>query len=382
MDKSPFSGEELARYSRQLSLPQVGPEGQEKLRSGKVLIVGVGGLGSPAALYLAAAGVGTIGIVDPDVVELSNLHRQVLYDTRDIGAGKVVRARERLLEANPHLKVHAHRVAFTRENALQLVRDFDVVVDGTDSFETRYLVNDASVITGKPNVYASVLRFEGQLSVFGHEGGPCYRCVYPEPPPQGSVPNCAEAGVLGVLPGVMGMLQATEAIKILLGEGRVASGRLLLFDAMSMTFRTIGLRRARDCRICGEGALPALGDYGELCANPQTEIVGAVQLIEARELASQLSTRADQVELLDVREEWEHEIARIPGSKLIPLREIEGRLDELSEAGKTVIVYCHHGARSAAAAQLIASKCRLEVRDLIGGIDEYSRMIDPAIPRY
>jgi adenylyltransferase/sulfurtransferase len=376
-----FSSDELLRYSRQLALPSVGLEGQERLRGSRVVVVGAGGLGSPAALYLAAAGVGTIGLVDPDRVDATNLHRQVLYGTSDIGESKVERARSRLASQNPHVEVRVHATALTSRNALDILQEYDIVLDGTDSFSARYLVNDACVLLGRPNVYASVLKFDGQLSVFGHRAGPCYRCLYPEPPPPGSVPSCAEGGVLGVLPGIMGLLQATEAIKLILGLGDVASGRLLLFSALRMEFRSIGVRRDPACPMCGTREISRLIDYDAFCGvRPSQDAVSGPALVSPAQLQAWRSA-GRVLDLIDVREPWEFSITRIPGARLIPLADLEHHVSTLGGTAP-VVVYCHHGVRSNAAAARLHALGIDPVFDLAGGIDRYSREVDPSLPRY
>jgi adenylyltransferase/sulfurtransferase len=376
-----FSESELRRYSRQIALPAIGLDGQQRLARASAAVVGVGGLGTPAAIYLVAAGVGRVGLIDPDIVDPSNLHRQPMYGTSDIGAIKVERACTRLRDLNPHVEVHAHPVALTSANALDLLGRYDVVVDGTDSFATRYLVNDACVLLGRPNVYASVLKFEGQLSVFAVGDGPCYRCLFPEPPPPGTVPNCEQAGVLGVLPGLMGTLQAAEALKFLLGTGELTVGRLLLVDALHMRFRSIDVRRDPQCPACGTREITSLGDYEAFCGlgGSITE-ASAVREIEPSQLQA---WRAEGVryELIDVREPWEAAIASIDGSRLVPLATFANRV-EVERSSTPVVLYCHHGSRSLAAARLLVQAGRQQVYNLVGGIDRYSREADPSVPRY
>lgn len=373
---------EIARYARQISLPEVGFEGQERLKQARVLVIGAGGLGSPAASYLAAAGIGTIGIVDGDAVDLSNLHRQLLYATTDIGRRKVVVATERMRAINPNVDAIAFDVELTRDNALDILRDFHIILDGTDNFRTRYLVNDACVLLGLPNVYASVLRFDGQVTVLSTPTGPCYRCLYPTPPPPGSVPSCAEAGVLGVLPGLVGMLQATEAIKLVLERGELLVGRLLLIDALSAQFTTVGLRKNPNCVACGTRELKELADYDEFCAprSARATAIAGVQQITAQELQAWRGARR-QLSLLDVREEWEWEVARIAGATLIPLSAFSRAARSLDRSAETV-VYCHHGTRSQAAAEHLVSLGFPRVYNLSGGIDAWSRQVDAAVPRY
>jgi adenylyltransferase/sulfurtransferase len=374
----------MLRYSRNLLLSEVGVEGQKKLRDSKVLIVGAGGLGSPTALYLAAVGVGEIGLVDFDHVELSNLQRQILYTTADIGRPKVDAARERLRAMNPGVHVKAHAEPLTSANAMDVIRGYDVVVDGTDNFATRYLVNDACVLLGKPNVYGSIYRFEGQASVFDARVGPCYRCLYPEPPPPGLVPSCAEAGVLGVLPGIVGIIQATEAIKIIIGAGEPLVGRLLLFDALAMSFRELVLRKNPDCDLCGPRATQTgLIDYQEFCGVPalgSVPVPSSVPEVSAKTLAEELAA-PDPPFLLDVREPEEWEIAHLPCAHLIPRLELPDRLGEVTGA-RRVVVYCKSGARSSAATQLLLGLGFSEVRNLRGGIDAWAKQVDPSMPRY
>src|SRR5882762_8530726 len=374
-----LSVEELQRYSRHLIMPEVTAGGQRRLKAARVLCIGAGGLGSPVALYLAAAGVGTLGIVDFDDVDLSNLQRQILHGTKDIGRGKLESARDRLHDINPQIEIELHKCRFSSENASQLVARYDVVVDGSDNFPTRYLSNDVCVFGHKPNVYGSVFRFEGQTTVFAtHLGGPCYRCLFPEPPPPESVPNCAQAGVLGVLPGIIGMLQAIEAIKLIVGIGEPLIGRLLHFDALKVTFRELKLRRDPQCPVCGEN--PTIFgpiDYDQFCG---TSDDASVPEISVRELKRKMDAR-EAFELIDVREPFEFEIARIDGAKLIPLREIAERTDELHRE-QTFIVHCHSGRRSAEAVRLLKQRGFANVYNLEGGIDAWSDFIDPTVPKY
>lgn len=376
--------DELVRYSRHLVLPEVGEEGQRRLKAARVLLVGTGGLGSPLGLYLAAAGVGTLGLVDFDVVDASNLQRQIIHGTRDVGRPKIASARDRLLDVNPHVNVLAHEVRLTSENALDLVRDYDLVVDGTDNFPTRYLVNDACVLTGKPNVYGSIFRFEGQASVFGLPGQPCYRCLYPEPPPPGLVPSCAEGGVLGVLPGVIGTIQATEAIKLILGAPDTLAGRLLLFDAWGMRFRELRLRRDPACPVCGDvRTLHALIDYEQFCGMGQGEsaVPGANHELDVLTLKRRIDA-GERVQLIDVREPHEHSIAHIPGAVLIPLSQLVGRMSEL-DATREVVVHCKLGGRSAKAIEALrAAGYAGSLVNLTGGIAAWADQVDPGMPRY
>jgi adenylyltransferase/sulfurtransferase len=380
-----LSNEEVLRYSRHLLLSEVGVEGQKKLRDAKVLIVGAGGLGSPTALYLTAVGIGEIGLVDFDRVELSNLQRQVLYTTADIDRPKVGAARERLHAMNPTIRVITYPEPLTAANAMEVIRGYDVVIDGTDNFATRYLVNDACVLLGTPNVYGSIYRFEGQASVFDARVGPCYRCLYPQPPPPGLVPSCAEAGVLGVLPGIVGVIQATETIKILLGVGEPLVGRLLLFDALAMSFRELTVRKNPECDLCGPHATQkGLIDYQEFCGVPAPGSVPAVDPgvpdVSVTELAEELAS-SDPPFLLDVREPEEWAIAHLPGAHLIPRRALPDRLDEVTGA-RRVVVYCKSGARSGTATQLLLGLGFSGVRNLRGGIDAWAKQVDPSMPRY
>jgi len=371
---------EIARYGRHLVLPEIGVEGQLRLRAASVLVVGAGGLGSPLALYLAAAGVGRIGLVDFDRVDLSNLQRQILYGTADVGELKVEVARSRLGEVNPHVRVEAHDTRLDAANALDLVSAYDVVVDGTDNFPTRFLVNDACVFAGKPNVHGSIFRFEGQVSLFWAGHGPCYRCLFPEPPPPGSVPDCAEGGVLGVLPGVIGTLQAIETLKWIVGLGETLCGRLLLFDALEMRFRELQLRRDPGCPVCGDRpTIRELADETPVCA---TEKVGELEArdIEPAELDRRLAGDTPPL-LLDVRSRHETEICRLPGAQPIPVHELERRLDEIGNE-REIVVYCHRGILSAWAAALLRRHGHARVRNLTGGIDAWAVTVDPEMPRY
>jgi len=371
--------EELQRYSRHLIMPEVTSEGQSRLKAARVLCIGAGGLGSPAALYLAAAGVGTIGIVDFDEVDLSNLQRQILHGTKDIGRGKLESARDRLQDINPQIRIELHKCHFSGENASQLVSQYDVVVDGSDNFPTRYLSNDVCVFARKPNVYGSVFRFEGQTTVFApHLDGPCYRCLFPEPPPPESVPNCAQAGVLGVLPGIIGMLQAIETLKLILGIGDTLVGRLLHFDALKVKFRELNLRRDPQCPVCGENpTIFSPIDYEEFCGLRDEEPIPVMSPLELKRRMD----AGEPVELVDVREPFEYEIARIDGAKLVPLGEITERLHELSRE-KPIVVHCHSGMRSAQAVQLLQEHGFANVYNLEGGIDAWLDQIDPNVPKY
>ena len=377
-----LSPEELLRYSRHLTLPDVGLQGQSKLRNARVLLVGAGGLGSPAALYLAAAGVGTLGIIDFDLVDRSNLQRQILHGTSDIGRAKIESARARLHDINPHVQVETFGEQLTSANALEILEQFDIVIDGSDNFPTRYLVNDACVLLGKPDVYGSVFRFDGQVSVFLTKQGPCYRCLYAEPPPPDLVPSCAEGGVLGVLPGIVGSLQALEAIKLIVGFGQSLIGRLLLFDGRRMQFRELALERDPACPVCGERpTIKELIDYEAFCGvGAASRESGAGVEITARDLQYERSRKPDLL-LVDVREPREAEIAHIEGARLIPLRELPGRLSELPSAAE-IVTHCHHGQRSLKAREILKGAGFASVRSLAGGIDAWSREVDSEVPRY
>jgi adenylyltransferase/sulfurtransferase len=378
---------ELYRYARHLALPEVGLDGQRRLKNGRVLCVGAGGLGSPLALYLAAAGVGTLGIVDFDIVDESNLQRQLLHGTGDVGRSKLDSAFDRLRDVNPHVEVVRHATRLSAENAMGILTDYDVVVDGTDNFPTRYLVNDACVLLGKPNVYGSVFRWEGQASVFATEGGPCYRCLFREPPPPGLVPNCAEGGVLGVLPGIIGATQAMETIKLILGVGATLAGRLLIFDALEMTWREVSLRRNTDCPVCGdEPTQTELIDYEIFCGVKPDPAVAhpdsgtAVPEVPAAAVAAQLESGAPPF-LLDVREPWEWAVSSLAerGARLIPLGELEERLGEVPR-DRPVVVYCRTGQRSLTAARRLAQSGVGPVSNLQGGIVAWARDVEPGLP--
>lgn len=374
--------EELLRYSRNLILPEVGLRGQRRLKASSVLVVGAGGLGSPLALYLAAAGVGRMGIVDYDRVDETNLQRQVLYGQSSLGRAKLEAARKRLSDLNPHVKLETWDVRLTSENALDLVKGYDMVAHGSDNFPTRYLVNDACVLLGKPNAYGSIFRFEGQASVFDARRGPCYRCLYPEPPPPGLVPSCAEGGVLGVLPGVIGLIQGTEILKLLLNLGETLVGRLLLFDALAMRFRELKFKKSPSCPICGEHpTIHELIDYEAFCGlTPVPAVAGAESLeIGPRELAAALDR--GEVTLIDVREPHEHEIAHMPGAMLIPLDHLPERLGELDTSDE-IVLHCHYGERSLRALELLRQSGFKKLKLLRGGIDAWSREVDPTVPRY
>jgi adenylyltransferase/sulfurtransferase len=365
-----LTNEELQRYSRHLILPEVGVEGQIKLKESKVLLVGTGGLGAPLALYLSAAGVGTLGLVDFDTVDASNLQRQVIHGTSDIGRKKIDSAEDSIRELNPNVRVVRHEVALTSENAMGIIADYDVVADGTDNFPTRYLVNDACVLLGKPNAYGSIFRFDGQASVFAHEDGPCYRCLYPEPPPPGLVPSCAEGGVLGILPGVIGLIQATEVVKLILGAGETLKGRLLLYDALNMRFRELKLRRNAECPVCGENrTITKLIDYQEFCGMPKANAP-----LESGEIlpddVNGMIARGDEFILLDVREPHEHQARNIPQARLIPLGTLPAQLGSIDKS-KQIVVHCKAGIRSAKACTLLRENGFRNVLNVKGGIDAW-----------
>ena len=385
-----LTNDEIARYSRHLILPEVGLEGQQKLKAAKVLCVGTGGLGSPLAFYLAAAGIGTLGLVDFDVVDESNLQRQIIHTTNDVGRPKIDSATEKLKALNPYLNVVKHETMLTSANALEIIRDYDIVADGTDNFPTRYLVNDACVLSGnKPNAYGSIFRFEGQASVFATEEGPCYRCLYPEPPPPGLVPSCAEGGVLGILPGLVGVIQATEVIKLILGKGEPLIGRLLLVDSLNMRFRELKLRKNPDCPVCGtHPTVTKLIDYNQFCGiTPEpkansvngTPVQNGIPQITAVELKKRLDNK-DDIFVLDVREPHEYQIANL-GAKLIPLGELPARAGELKKDAE-IIVHCKSGGRSQKAAEFLAQNGFKKVWNLAGGITAWSNDVDPKIPKY
>ena len=378
-----LSQDEMRRYGRHLIMPEVGLEGQKKLKAGKVLVIGTGGLGSPLSLYLAAAGVGRLGLVDFDQVDASNLQRQVLYSVRDVGRPKLEAAKDRILELNPNVKVDNYETRLTSENAMDIIKEYDVVVDGTDNFPTRYLVNDACVLLGKPNVYGSIFRFEGQISVFDASRGPCYRCLYPEPPPPGLVPSCAEGGVLGILPGVVGTLQATETIKILLGKGDSLVGRLLLFDALQMQFTELKLQKNPNCPVCGNNpTVKSLIDYEEFCGVGRggTNTMAEENEITVQELKHLFDTGA-QVNLIDVREPHEYEICHIKGSKLLPVSQIPLRVNEFNLTDE-YIFQCHTGGRSGWAVNFLRQLGFKKVKNLTGGIEAWAAEIDPSMARY
>jgi adenylyltransferase/sulfurtransferase len=376
-----FDHQEIRRYSRHLLLPEVGLEGQEKLKAASVLVIGAGGLGSPVALYLAAAGVGRIGLVDFDVVEYSNLQRQIIHGTGDVGRPKLLSARERILDVNPNVEVVLHERAIDSGNALAIIGDYDLVVDGTDNFPTRYLTNDACVLLGKPNVYGSIFRFEGQASVFDAKRGPCYRCLFPEPPPPGLVPSCAEGGVLGVLPGVIGTIQATEALKLILGEGEPLVGRLLLYDALEMSFDEVRPRKNPDCPVCGEQpTVTELIDYVQFCGLDPAEMLEPSWEITATELEKRLEN-GDRPVLLDVREPHEWDIAHLEGAWLIPQGDLPARMHELDSADE-IVLYCRSGERSARALNLLRDAGFRRLKNLRGGINAWASTVDPNLPQY
>jgi molybdopterin/thiamine biosynthesis adenylyltransferase/rhodanese-related sulfurtransferase/molybdopterin converting factor small subunit len=378
-----LSKDEILRYSRHLIMPEVGMDGQIKLKNAKVLLVGAGGLGAPLGLYLAAAGVGRIGIVDFDVVDFTNLQRQVIHGTKDVGRKKLDSAHDSMKDINPNVQIDRYDVALSSENALEIISGYDLVVDGTDNFPTRYLVNDACVLLKKPNVYGSIFRFEGQATVFAYEGGPCYRCLYPEPPPPGLVPSCAEGGVLGILPGIIGLVQATEAVKLILGVGEPLVGRLMLYDALAMKFRELKLRRNPECPVCGDHpTITKLIDYQEFCGIPQH--VKEPDVVEGdispTDVKAKLD-RGDKFQLLDVREPHEYQICNIPGAKLIPLGDLPKRVNEL-DASSEIVAHCKSGMRSAKAVDFLKQSGFKTVRNMKGGILAWSDQVDPSVPKY
>lgn len=373
--------DEYRRYARHLVLPDVGLEGQRRIKGARILLVGAGGLGSPAALYLAAAGVGTLGLVDFDRVDLSNLQRQVLHGTNAVGQAKVASAAARIRDLNPHVEVVCHETRLTSANALEILGDYDVIVDGADNFATRYLTNDACVLLGKPNVYGAIFRFEGQASVFATPDGPCYRCLFPEPPPPDSVPNCAEGGVLGVLPGLVGTIQATEALKLVLGIGESLAGRLLLVDALTMQFRSVNLRRDPECPACGRRTIRELIDYDEFCGTSEEAVpVTDTADITPRELADRLAS-GSQIDVIDVREPHEFKLGHVPGSMLVPLGDLPDSIDQLDPTHEIVLV-CRSGARSGRAAAFLRHNGFPVVRNMIGGMLRWADEVDPSVPRY
>ena len=380
-----LSKDEVLRYSRHLIMPEVGMQGQLKLKNAKVIMIGTGGLGAPLGLYLSAAGIGRIGLVDFDVVDFTNLHRQVIHGTKDVGRKKLDSAAEHMLDVNPNVQIDRYEVALDSSNALEILKPYDIVIDGTDNFPTRYLVNDACVILKKPNVYGSIFRFEGQASVFAYPGGPCYRCLYPEPPPPGLVPSCAEGGVLGILPGIIGLIQATEAVKLILGTGEPLVGRLLLYDALGMRFRELKLRRNPDCPVCGDHpTITELIDYQQFCGVPVQEPAplpgtkeGEIDPVEVHEKME----RGDNFVLLDVREPHEYLICNIPFAKLIPLGDLPKRVSELDTAVE-IVAHCKSGVRSAKACDFLRQAGFRKVRNMKGGITAWSDKVDPSVPKY
>jgi sulfur-carrier protein adenylyltransferase/sulfurtransferase len=378
--------DEILRYSRHLIMPEVGMEGQLKLKQAQVLLVGTGGLGAPLGLYLAAAGIGRIGLVDFDVVDFTNLQRQVIHGTKDVGRKKLDSAADRMHDINPFVQIDKHEAALTSENALDILKDYDMVIDGTDNFPTRYLVNDACVLLGKPNVYGSIFRFEGQSTVFAYQGGPCYRCLYPEPPPPGLVPSCAEGGVLGILPGTIGLIQATEAVKLILGIGEPLVGRLLLYDALAMRFRELKLRRNVECPVCGDHpTVTKLIDYHQFCGVPQQEAPAATESAAAGEIdpveVKKKIDRGDRFVFVDVREPHEHQICNIPQARLIPLGEVPKRVHELNSADE-IVLHCKSGVRSGKAADFLRQAGFKKVLNMKGGILAWSDKVDPSVPKY
>jgi len=380
-----LSNDEILRYSRHLIMPEVGMEGQLKLKNAKILLVGTGGLGAPLGLYLAAAGVGRIGLVDFDVVDFTNLQRQVIHGTKDVGRKKLDSAADRMRDINPNVLIDRYEVMLSSENALDILSGYDIIIDGTDNFPTRYLVNDACVILKKPNVYGSIFRFEGQASIFAYPGGPCYRCLYPEPPPPGLVPSCAEGGVLGILPGTIGLIQATEAVKLILGIGEPLIGRLVLYDALAMKFRELKLRRNPECPVCGDHpTITKLIDYQEFCGIPQHEPAPAPGAREGEISAEEVKAKIDRGDdflLLDVREPHEYQIARIPHSTLIPLGELPKRVSELSSAVE-IVAHCKSGVRSAKACDFLRKAGFKKVKNMTGGILAWSEKVDSSVPKY
>jgi molybdopterin/thiamine biosynthesis adenylyltransferase/rhodanese-related sulfurtransferase len=380
--KAIITPREYRRYGRHLIIPEVGMEGQRRLKASKILVIGTGGLGSPCALYLAAAGIGTIGLIDFDIIDETNLHRQILYTDKDVGKSKVRTAKERLVSVNPNVTIKTHEEKLTSQNALEIFKDYDAIVDGTDNFPTRYLTNDASVMLGKPNIYASIFRFEGQVTIFDPKlGGPCYRCLYPKPPPPGLVPSCAEGGVLGVLPGLVGLIQATETIKLILGKGEPLIGRLLVYDALTMTFEELKIRRNPKCPVCGEQPeIKHLIDYDAFCGiggqTSENDDASVVPLELRHEIDS-----GRRIFLLDVREPHEYGIAHIEGSTLIPLNQLPERVSELNSSDD-IVVYCHTGGRSARATDFLRGLGYKRVRNLEGGIEAWAVLVDNSLARY
>lgn len=386
LEKIEFSNDEIARYSRHLIMPEVTLEGQKRLKAASILCIGTGGLGSPIALYLAAAGIGRLGLVDGDVVDFSNLQRQILHGTKDVGRKKLNSARDRIREVNPNVQIDLYDTMFTSENAMEMVEDYDIVIDGTDNFPTRYLSNDVCVFTKKPNIYGSIFRFDGQATVFApHLGGPCYRCMFPEPPPPGMVPSCAEGGVLGVLPGIIGVMQAIEAIKLIIGIGDPLIGRLVSFDALKLKFREFKLRKDPKCPVCGDNpTITELIDYDQFCGIPQAAAAEAAEApiptITVKELKSRLDAKEDIV-VVDVREPFEYDICHIEGSKLIPLGELPSRMSELDSADE-IILHCKMGGRSANALRLLQEAGFAKLANVEGGIEAWAKEVDSSMPTY
>ena len=386
LEKIEFSNDEIARYSRHLIMPEVTLEGQKRLKAASILCIGAGGLGSPIALYLAAAGIGRLGLVDGDVVDFSNLQRQILHGTKDVGRKKLNSARDRIREINPNVQVDLYDTFFTSENAEELVKEYDIVIDGTDNFPTRYLSNDICVFLKKPNVYGSIFRFDGQCTIFApHLGGPCYRCMFPEPPPPGMVPSCAEGGVLGVLPGIIGVMQAIEAIKLIMGIGEPLLGRLVHFDALGMKFREFKLRRDPKCPVCGDHpTITGLIDYEQFCGIPQAEAAEAAEtpipIMNVKELKAKLD-RGDKFVLVDVREQFEWDICHLDQAKLIPLGELPSRMSELDSADD-IVIHCKSGARSAKAVRLLQEAGFSKLHNVEGGILAWADEVDPSVPKY
>ena len=382
----PLNQEEILRYSRHLIMPEVGMEGQEKLKNASILLIGCGGLGSPLSIYLAAAGIGHIGLVDFDVVDFTNLQRQIAFGTTDVGRPKVDATKDRINSINPNVKVTTYRTKLSSENVMDIFKEYDIIIDGTDNFPTRYLTNDASVFLKKPNIYGSIFRFEGQATIFWGEKGPCYRCLYPEPPPPGMVPSCAEGGVLGILPGTIALIQATEAIKLILGKGEPLIGRLLLYNALDMKFREVKLQKDPECPVCGKNpSITKLIDYEQFCGialgqEEATVQTNGIKEITAKELKA-IIDRKDKFVLVDVREPHEYQIAKIPGSKLIPLGEVGQRANELDTADD-IVVHCRSGARSAKAIDVLQKMGFKRLRNLQGGILAWSQDVDPSVPQY
>jgi molybdopterin/thiamine biosynthesis adenylyltransferase/rhodanese-related sulfurtransferase len=381
-----FSNDEIARYSRHLIMPEVTLDGQKRIKAANVLCIGTGGLGSPIALYLAAAGIGRLGLVDYDIVDFSNLQRQILHGTDDVGRKKLNSARDRIKAINPNVRVDLHDMMFRSENAMQIVQDYDIVIDGTDNFPTRYLSNDVCVLAKKPNIYGSIFRFDGQCTVFApHLSGPCYRCMFPEPPPPGMVPSCAEGGVLGVLPGIIGVMQAIEAIKLIIGIGDSLIGRLVSFDALKLRFKEFKIRKDPSCPICGDHpTIHELIDYDQFCGIPQADAEAAKELEVPTITATELKTKIDRKDkfvLVDVREPFEYDISRIPGSKLIPLGELPARLSELDSADE-IVLHCKVGGRSAKALRVLQEAGFRKLNNLQGGITAWSDDVDPSVPKY